>query len=394
MSEFWCSNWEQKQVGELCDVIDPHPSHRAPREEPNGIFFLGIGDLKEDGEVIGDKARRVSPEIFDEHQDYYRITDNTIGFCRVASVGKVIEFRSDYPFKITISPTLAIIEPKDIDKKFLAYCLRSRGISDQVSSLSSGSTRESLGIKMLRELMVPVPPLPEQKKIAEILSGIDKVLTSLQLHADKLRLARDEVVATFFAEESKTDEFAEIRSFGEIVTGSTPPTNNPLNYGGVMPFISPGDIGDSAVVAETKSTLSAAGAAMSRVIPPSSVCVVCIGSTIGKVALTTTESATNQQINALTPGAYDPFFMLAAISHMKNEIRSAASTHAVPIINKSRFGEISIPKPSIERQRQFGNYISSSHKMLFHIMVEIQKYQYLKKAVSSDLLSGRKRVSV
>jgi type I restriction enzyme S subunit len=161
-----------------------------------------------------------------------------------------------------------------------------------------------------------------------------------------------------------------------------------------MPFISPGDIGDSAVVAETKSTLSTAGAAMSRVIPPSSVCVVCIGSTIGKVALTTTESATNQQINSLTPGAYDPFFMLAAISHMRNEIRNAASTHAVPIINKSRFGEISIPKPNIERQRKFGSYISSSHKMLSQIMIEIQKYQHLKKSVASDLLSGRKRVSI
>jgi len=286
--------------------------------------------------------------------------------------------------------TIAVTPSSDVDPYYLKLALE----SSDIKSIAAQQAVPMLTIGQIAQMVIAVPPLPEQKKIAEILSGIDKVLTSLQLHADKLRLSRDEVVATFFAEESKTDEFAEIRSFGEIVTGSTPPTSNPLNYGGAMPFISPGDIGDSAVVAETKSTLSAAGAAMSRVIPPSSVCVVCIGSTIGKVALTTTESATNQQINALTPGAYDPFFMLAAISHMKNEIRSAASTHAVPIINKSRFGEISIPKPSIERQKQFGNYISSSHKMLFQIMVEIQKYQYLKKAVSSDLLSGRKRVSV
>ena len=42
-------------------------------------FLLGIGDLKENREVIGDKARKVSPRIFDEHQDYYR-NCNTIGF--------------------------------------------------------------------------------------------------------------------------------------------------------------------------------------------------------------------------------------------------------------------------------------------------------------------------
>ena len=304
-----------------------------------------------------------------------------------AQCGKIFKATGKWT---AINNTIAITERNERHSIDYLFHLLDR----QDILLPEGGAQPFISQKEVVGATLHFPPLPEQKKIADILSGIDKVLTSLQLHEDKLRLARDEVVATFFSDESKSDEIAEIRSFCEIVTGSTPPTNNPLNYGGAMPFISPGDIGDSAVVAETKSTLSAAGAAMSRVIPPSSVCVVCIGSTIGKVALTTTESATNQQINALTPGAYDPFFMLAAISHMRNEIRNAASTHAVPIINKSRFGEISIPKPNIERQRQFGSYISSSHKMLSQIMMEIQKYQYLKKAVASDLLSGRKRVSI
>ena len=70
MSEFWNPEWETKRIGELCDVIDPHPSHRAPEEKQDGIFFLGIGDLSEDGQIIGSKARRVSPDIFFEHQQY------------------------------------------------------------------------------------------------------------------------------------------------------------------------------------------------------------------------------------------------------------------------------------------------------------------------------------
>ncbi len=37
-------DWEVRKLEEIADVIDPHPSHRAPPEVTNGIPFVGIGD--------------------------------------------------------------------------------------------------------------------------------------------------------------------------------------------------------------------------------------------------------------------------------------------------------------------------------------------------------------
>ena len=383
MSEFWYSNWDQKQVGELCDVIDPHPSHRAPKEELNGIFFLGIGDLKENGEVIGDKARKVSPRIFDEHQDYYRITDNTIGFCRVASVGKVIEFRSNYPFKITISPTLAIIEPKGIDKKFLAYCLRSRGISDQVSSLSSGSTRESLGIKMLRELMIPVPPLPEQKKIAEILSGIDNQVTLIESQVKQAASA-----GTALAKQLLSSFNGDFLPLSEVATNydsqrvpiksiDREDRRGPYRYFGASGVI---DMIDDYLFDGEFILVGEDGANIIDRNKPLAFRVA------GKFWV-------NNHAHVIQPNN------LCDLSYLTHYLESLdytgiASGSAQPKITRASLDSIQIPIPPIEDQRKIGAAIDSAFNLAKRLDRKKHKLVSIKSAISSDLLSGRKRVSV
>ena len=61
------NDWEQRKLGELSNIIDPHPSHRAPEEEEIGIPFIGIGDVDIDGNINYEKARKVNESIYDEH---------------------------------------------------------------------------------------------------------------------------------------------------------------------------------------------------------------------------------------------------------------------------------------------------------------------------------------
>jgi type I restriction enzyme S subunit len=375
MSEFWSSDWEQKQIGELCDVIDPHPSHRAPKEKPNGVYFLGIGDLSEDGEVIGGKARRVSPEVFEEHQGYYRITDNTIGFCRVASVGKVIQFKSRYPFKITISPTLAIIEPKGIDNKFLAFCLRSRGIADQVASLSSGSTRESLGIKTLRELTVPVPPLPEQKKIAEILSGIDtrrQALAKKVANASMLRNALGEKI--FSSLDGKRVPLGELCNPKQWQTIST----NQLTTSGYPVYGANGKIGYFTKYNHKEPVLA----------------VTCRGATCGNLTLVPAFSYVTGNSMCLDNPREDtsPEYLFQFLSW--RGLKDVISGSAQPQITRSPLQAVEVVLPSKERQDKIVSALESVNNAENIMSISLGRLDLLKQAMAADLLSGRKRVSV
>ena len=83
-----------------------------------------------------------------------------------------------------------------------------------------------------------------------------------------------------------------------------------------------------------------------------------IGSTIGKVAQTSQESTTNQQINAVEP--YDNFdddFIFSSLENKSGSIKAIASNQAVPIVNKTTFGETEIKVPSeLLEQQKIGAY--------------------------------------
>jgi type I restriction enzyme, S subunit len=178
--EFEGSEWAENRLGDLADVIDPHPSHRAPKEYLDGIPFIGIGDISENGDIDFSKVRKVHPSIADEHAKAYIVEEGDIAFGRVASIGKVIKLKVT-SFKYTISPTMALIKPKsNIVSSFLQYALQSPAVGIQISALTNGSTRQSLGIMNLRELMIVTPQLPEQEKIAAVLSAADEEISTLE----------------------------------------------------------------------------------------------------------------------------------------------------------------------------------------------------------------------
>lgn len=100
-------------------------------------------------------------------------------------------------------------------------------------------------------------------------------------------------------------KYISIAELGRVVTGKTPPTNHSEYFGGEIPFITPSDIEtyDKRYVEYTERTLTIQGASSIKgcLLPPKSICFVCIGSTIGKSCMTKCVSYTNQQINSIIP---------------------------------------------------------------------------------------------
>ena len=89
--------------------------------------------------------------------------------------------------------------------------------------------------------------------------------------------------------------------FGKVVCGKTPSTKNSSFFGGNFPFIKIPDM-TQLYVFQTESYLTDLGSIelQGKEVPASSICVSCIA-TIGKVAITTEDSFTNQQINTIIP---------------------------------------------------------------------------------------------
>ena len=86
----------------------------------------------------------------------------------------------------------------------------------------------------------------------------------------------------------------------EIVTGKTPPTKDPENYGNKMPFVTIPDMHNNVYAIETERLLSDKGidTQSNKVVPKNSISVSCIA-TVGLVTLIASDSMTNQQINTV-----------------------------------------------------------------------------------------------
>ena len=193
------SDWVRIPLGELVDVIDPHPSHRAPDAVVQGIPFVGIGDIREDGSLIEGKGRIVSEKIFDEHIKRYQISDRTIGFGRVATIGKVISFRNPTT-KFVVSPTMAVLEPKPgTNRDFILHALQSEDIQEQIDKLLTGSTRSSLGIELLRKLTILHPASAVAQKISNILNSVSNQIGATQALIDKYTAIKQGMTADLFS---------------------------------------------------------------------------------------------------------------------------------------------------------------------------------------------------
>lgn len=155
-----------------------------------------------------------------------------------------------------------------------------------------------------------------------------------------------------------------VSELGEIVTGKTPKTSIPENYGGAIPFLTPSDNMNSKYVITTLRTLSQLGLmeVRKKILPPDSICVSCIGSDLGKVTITTQPTVTNQQINSIIVNQkkFDTSFVYYAMKIIGKQLNFIGKTStAVPIVNKAAFSDYEISCPPIAHQQKIAAVLSS-----------------------------------
>jgi len=137
------------------------------------------------------------------------------------------------------------------------------------------------------------------------------------------------------------------------VTGSTPPKNNPDNYGDYISLVKPPEL-LNAEIGDTSDNLSKTGALNARLLVKGAVLVSCIGN-LGKVGLATRQLSCNQQINAIIPNEKTDsrfLFYLALSPWFQSQLHTLASGTTVQIVNKSRFNSIKACIPPLDEQKR------------------------------------------
>lgn len=161
-------------------------------------------------------------------------------------------------------------------------------------------------------------------------------------------------------------EWTEVKleEIGIVVTGKTPSSKTPDHFGDLIPFVTPTDFKNyHKRIYSAERYLSQKGkeGLKGKVLPPNSVVVTCIGSDMGKVALSSVECVTNQQINSIIPyeGKVDINFLFYKIFSIYEYLKQLArGGTTMPIINKGTFEKINIQLPSFSEQKAIADTLS------------------------------------
>ena len=188
-------------------------------------------------------------------------------------------------------------------------------------------------------------------------------------------------------------EVKRIGDFGKIITGNTPPTEDADNYGDVYKFVSPADISGNKYIEATEKHLSEKGFSISRQMPKGTVLFTCIGSTIGKCAITKEALTSNQQINAIIcDSKHSGEFLYYELCHRSNRIKQIAGEQAVPIINKSTFESYKVLCPPFEEQKNIAEILSLWDTAIAKQTALIEQLTLRKRGLMQQLLTGKKRL--
>lgn len=325
------------------------------------------------------------------------VADGTT-FTNVFRAGQVLfGKRRAYQRKVAVadfdgvcSGDIYVFEPKS-DKllpELLPFICQTDGFFDHAIGTSAGSLSPRTNWDSLAGYEFSLPPIEEQRRIAEVLEAASSTIACLSDTSEcALKLARSQARTSMVQFERDGARMQTLGEIGSVVTGRTPSSSEPGCWGNDIPFVTPGDM---EFVAPRLSTaergLTKHGAEHSVFVPSGSVLVVCIGSTIGKVARCEVPVSFNQQINAVSSRDVDSRYLFMCLLECGQQLASSTATTAVPIVNKTSFSQIRIPVPSVDCQRETAKYFSSILAAREQLMQRIEDCRRMKGHLVQTLL--------
>jgi restriction endonuclease S subunit len=417
MSNPASTNWETTTLDSLqrADLIECMNGYSSGvhNQDGDGIPHIRPFNISPLGHSSVEQLKYIPAE---RHKETHSLQVRDVIFNNTNTeelVGKTAIWRHSGLFGFSNHMTrIRVKKFKEINPEFLAFYLHyhwQTGMSRQLCRRHV-SQASIMGDRFF-QIPVPKPSENEQTKIASILT---KIQQAIEVETNLIRVTRElqaAVMKKLFTEGLSGEPQKEteigmvpeswrrgrIGDLGRVVTGTTPPTKNSDYYlHGDIPFIAPADINENARISKVQRRITQSGLSVSRPLPRGTTCFVCIGSSIGKVGITTHDiSATNQQINAVIPSEhFDCWFIYYLLLFHAHRVRAQASPSPVPILSKGNFEEIELYFPQdTERQRALANPLVKLDESLEDHGRKLMLLEELFSSALRSLMSGTIRVS-
>lgn len=339
-----------------------------------------------------------SKEVFSKDVSNYKVV-NPGQFAYNPSrinVGSIDYLR--HASSVLVSPLYIVFEAnKDLHTNYLLRYLKSDWGNAQIRANTEGAVRDSLKFKGLESIKLPLPPLNDQIRIAHLLGKVEGLIAQRKHHLQQLDDLLKSVFLEMFGDPVRNEkgwDKPELKVFGKISTGNTPPRNDSANYDGdFIEWIKTDNItGDDVFVTPATEYLSEVGARKARTVTNGALLVACIAGSvdsIGRAALTDRTVSFNQQINAIQPGkGVNPLYLYGLFKLSRAYIQSHATKGMKKILTKGDFEKITMIKPPFEMQNRFAVVVEKIEGIKSRYKQSLVDLETLYGALSQQVFKG------
>ena len=171
------TKWKWTTLEQICLQITDG-EHKTPKYQKDGVPFLSVKDISSKKLNFSD-TKFVSLEDFDVIKKRCHPQKGDILLSKVGSTGIPAIVDTDKDFALFVSVALLKLNKLLVLDKFLWYLLQSPLVQKQAKENTRGIGNKNWVLKAIKATIVPLPPIPEQRRIVDQLEKIFSSINSL-----------------------------------------------------------------------------------------------------------------------------------------------------------------------------------------------------------------------
>ncbi|ARS91259.1 restriction endonuclease subunit S [Natrarchaeobaculum aegyptiacum] len=401
------SAWVEKRLGEVFNSIYSGGTPKKGVDEYYGgnIPFVKIEDLNEQkGEGVSTAEDYVTKQALEETST--RAFDS--GTLLLTIYGSLAETAIVQSRVATNQAILGLWDAEEDNVLYVRYAIDNS--QPRLESLSRQTTQANLGKGIVKKHKIPIPPLPEQRKIATVLYTVDRAIKNAEAIVDRLERFYKGLYQSLIPRGVDHEQYDNVRILGRNVqipvswdvTTVSEACSEIIDYRGKNPeFSDEGiphlrniNIERGEIILDDLKHVSAEtyDEWMTRGIPQEGDTLLSTEAPMGKAAvLPEMKFSLSQRLIVLRPGEqFDNRFFahLMGSPFVQKEYEARATGSTVKGISNYNLQEVTIPVPPMKEQEEIAQRIDETLDVIQINEQEVDRLKRLKRGLMQDLLSG------
>jgi len=337
-----------------------------------------------------------SKEVFSKNLKNYKVVlpgEFAYNPSRI-NVGSIDFLKQDNP--VLVSPLYIVFKCNEsLSPEYLLKYLKGSLGNSQVRANTQGAVRDSLKYSGLENIKIPLPSLPEQIRIATLLSKVETLIIQRKIHLQQLDTLLKSIFLDLFGDPVKNEkgwEKVRLEELGSINRGVSKhrPRNAPELLGGKYPLIQTGEVSNSGThIKSYTQTYSDIGFAQSKLWPSGTLCIT-IAANIAKTGILTFEACFPDSVVGVSvfQDKANGIYIHGLFWFFQEILEKNAPAAAQKNINLETLRKLSVPTPPLSLQNHFAKIVEKAETLKTHYEQSLADLETLYTTLSQKAFSG------